>query len=76
MPFINLFYVKILLSMNTQIYLARFYQADAILLMLSVLNDEQYRALSAVAHQLNMGVLTEVSTEEERQRAIELKKQK
>ncbi|HAU5556975.1 bifunctional indole-3-glycerol-phosphate synthase TrpC/phosphoribosylanthranilate isomerase TrpF [Proteus sp. G2609] len=56
-----------------QIYLARFYQADAILLMLSVLNDEQYRALSAVAYQLNMGVLTEVSTEEERQRAIELK---
>ncbi|WP_337135845.1 bifunctional indole-3-glycerol-phosphate synthase TrpC/phosphoribosylanthranilate isomerase TrpF [Proteus terrae] len=55
-----------------QIYLARFYQADAILLMLSVLDDEQYRALSAVAHQLNMGVLTEVSTEEERQRAINL----
>ncbi|MCT8262780.1 bifunctional indole-3-glycerol-phosphate synthase TrpC/phosphoribosylanthranilate isomerase TrpF [Proteus terrae] len=55
-----------------QIYLARFYQADAILLMLSVLDDEQYSALSAVAHQLNMGVLTEVSTEEERQRAINL----
>ncbi|MCE9840851.1 bifunctional indole-3-glycerol-phosphate synthase TrpC/phosphoribosylanthranilate isomerase TrpF [Proteus terrae] len=55
-----------------QIYLARFYQADAILLMLSVLDDEQYRALSAVAHQLNMGVLTEVSTEKERQRAINL----
>ncbi|WP_109394324.1 bifunctional indole-3-glycerol-phosphate synthase TrpC/phosphoribosylanthranilate isomerase TrpF [Proteus terrae] len=55
-----------------QIYLARFYQADAILLMLSVLDDEQYRALSAVAHQLNMGVLTEVSTKEERQRAINL----
>ncbi|OAT46834.1 indole-3-glycerol phosphate synthase/phosphoribosylanthranilate isomerase [Proteus hauseri ATCC 700826] len=55
-----------------QIYLARFYQADAILLMLSVLNDNEYRALSAVAHQLNMGVLTEVSTEEERQRAINL----
>ncbi|MEQ4923507.1 bifunctional indole-3-glycerol-phosphate synthase TrpC/phosphoribosylanthranilate isomerase TrpF [Proteus hauseri] len=55
-----------------QIYLARFYQADAILLMLSVLNDDEYRALAAVAHQLNMGVLTEVSTEEERQRAINL----
>lgn len=40
--------------------------------MLSVLDDEQYRALSAVAHQLNMGVLTEVSTKEERQRAINL----
>lgn len=33
-----------------QVYLARFYQADAILLMLSVLNDDQYRQLAAVAH--------------------------
>jgi indole-3-glycerol phosphate synthase len=32
--------------------------------MLSVLDDEQYRQLSAVAHSLNMGVLTEVSNEE------------
>ena len=55
-----------------QIYLARYYQADAILLMLSVLDDEQYRRLAAVAHGLNMGVLTEVSTEEELRRAIQL----
>ncbi|WP_226570524.1 bifunctional indole-3-glycerol-phosphate synthase TrpC/phosphoribosylanthranilate isomerase TrpF [Mangrovibacter yixingensis] len=55
-----------------QIYLARFYQADACLLMLSVLNDEQYRSLAAVAHSLNMGVLTEVSNEEELARAIRL----
>lgn len=55
-----------------QIYLARFYQADACLLMLSVLNDEQYRSLAAVAHSLNMGVLTEVSNEEELARAIHL----
>lgn len=55
-----------------QIYLARFYQADAILLMLSVLNDTQYRQLAAVAHSLNMGVLTEVLSEEELQRAIAL----
>lgn len=55
-----------------QIYLARFYQADACLLMLSVLDDEQYRQLSAVAHSLNMGVLTEVSNEEELARAIAL----
>lgn len=55
-----------------QVYLARHYQADAILLMLSVLNDEQYRELAAVAHQLNMGVLTEVSNEEELERAIAL----
>jgi indole-3-glycerol phosphate synthase/phosphoribosylanthranilate isomerase len=31
---------------STQIYLARYYQADACLLMLSVLDDEQYRQLS------------------------------
>ncbi|WP_265693097.1 bifunctional indole-3-glycerol-phosphate synthase TrpC/phosphoribosylanthranilate isomerase TrpF [Providencia rustigianii] len=56
-----------------QIYLARYYQADAILLMLSVLSDEQYILLADVAHQLNMGVLTEVSNEDELQRAITLK---
>ncbi|HEX4502333.1 MAG TPA: bifunctional indole-3-glycerol-phosphate synthase TrpC/phosphoribosylanthranilate isomerase TrpF [Scandinavium sp.] len=55
-----------------QIYLARFYQADACLLMLSVLDDDEYRQLSAVAHSLSMGVLTEVSNEEELERAIAL----
>ncbi|MEG1350053.1 MAG: bifunctional indole-3-glycerol phosphate synthase/phosphoribosylanthranilate isomerase, partial [Hafnia sp.] len=56
-----------------QIYLARFYQADAILLMLSVLDDEQYLHLAAIAHSLQMGVLTEASNEEELKRAIALK---
>lgn len=56
-----------------QIYLARYYQADAILLMLSVLNDDEYIALADVAHQLNMGILTEVSNEDELERAIALK---
>jgi len=56
-----------------QIHLARFYQADAILLMLSVLDDEQYVQLAAVAHSLNMGVLTEASNEEELERAVQLK---
>lgn len=55
-----------------QIYLARHYQADAILLMLSVLDDDAYRQLAAVAHSLKMGVLTEVSNEEELERAIAL----
>ncbi|HAS8182199.1 bifunctional indole-3-glycerol-phosphate synthase TrpC/phosphoribosylanthranilate isomerase TrpF [Vibrio vulnificus] len=55
-----------------QVYLARHYQADAILLMLSVLNDEQYQALADVAHQLQMGVLTEISNEEELERAVKL----
>ncbi|WP_394175494.1 bifunctional indole-3-glycerol-phosphate synthase TrpC/phosphoribosylanthranilate isomerase TrpF [Thalassotalea litorea] len=55
-----------------QIYLARYYGADGVLLMLSVLNDEEYTRLSELAHSLNLGVLTEVSNEEETQRAIRL----
>lgn len=55
-----------------QIYLARHYQADAILLMLSVLDDYEYRELAQVAHSLKMGVLTEVSNEAELERAIAL----
>lgn len=56
-----------------QIYLARYYKADAILLMLSVLTDEEYKKLAKVAHRFNMGVLTEASNEEELNRAIKLK---
>lgn len=55
-----------------QIYLARLHQADAILLMLSVIDDTSWRELVGVAHSLNMGVLTEVTSEEERKRAISL----
>ncbi len=55
-----------------QIYLARYYGADAILLMLSVVSDEQYQQLAHIAHTLNMGVLTEVSNEEELHRAVAL----
>ncbi|AJI54272.1 bifunctional indole-3-glycerol-phosphate synthase TrpC/phosphoribosylanthranilate isomerase TrpF [Francisella philomiragia] len=56
-----------------QIYLARHYQADAVLLMLSVLDDNEYKKLAKVANRLGMGILTEVSNEEELQRAIKLK---
>ena len=55
-----------------QVYLARYYQADAILLMLSVVNDETYRVLADLAHSLGMGVLTETSNEEEFERALSL----
>ena len=55
-----------------QIYLARYSQADAILLMLSVVDDDEYQTLAALAHSLNMGVLTEVSNEDELARAIDL----
>ncbi|WP_375750205.1 bifunctional indole-3-glycerol-phosphate synthase TrpC/phosphoribosylanthranilate isomerase TrpF [Vibrio sp. HN007] len=56
-----------------QVYLARHYSADAILLMLSVLNDDEYQELADVAHSLGLGILTEVSNEEELERAIKLK---
>ncbi|TCP95387.1 indole-3-glycerol phosphate synthase [Cricetibacter osteomyelitidis] len=55
-----------------QVYLARFHQADAILLMLSVVDDETYKTLSALAHELGMGVLTETSNQVELDRAIAL----
>ncbi len=55
-----------------QIYLARHYKADAVLLMLSVLDDDAYQAYRDTAHSLNMGVLTEVSNEHELVRAIAL----
>ncbi len=55
-----------------QVYLARYYGADAILLMLSVLTDNEYQTLSAIAEQLNLGILTEVSTPEECHRATQL----
>lgn len=55
-----------------QVYLARHYGADAILLMLSVLSDEEYKELAAVAEQYNLAILTEISNDEERDRAIAL----
>ncbi|WP_100641861.1 bifunctional indole-3-glycerol-phosphate synthase TrpC/phosphoribosylanthranilate isomerase TrpF [Alteromonas facilis] len=56
-----------------QVHLARYHGADAILLMLSVLNDAEYTALANIATHYHMAVLTEVSNEEEMQRAIALK---
>ena len=55
-----------------QLYLARKYQADAVLLMLSVLTDEAYSAQSATAASLGLDVLTEAGTEEEVARAVRL----
>ncbi|QCI21580.1 bifunctional indole-3-glycerol-phosphate synthase TrpC/phosphoribosylanthranilate isomerase TrpF [Buchnera aphidicola (Hyadaphis tataricae)] len=56
-----------------QVYLARYYNADAILLMLSILEDKQYQELSKLAQELNMGILTEVNNVAELSRAIKLK---
>jgi indole-3-glycerol phosphate synthase / phosphoribosylanthranilate isomerase len=56
-----------------QVYLARYHNADAILLMLSVLDDEQYLLLANLAAEYQLDVLTEVSNEEEVERALALK---
>lgn len=52
-----------------QIFLARSLGADAVLLMLSVLDDATYAELAALAHSLKMGVLTEADSPEGVQRA-------
>lgn len=55
-----------------QVYLARYYGADAILLMLSVLTNDEYISLATIAKQLSLNILTEVSTDDELSRAIAL----
>lgn len=55
-----------------QIKLAAHQGADAILLMLSVLDDKRYQQLASEAAKYQLDVLTEVSNEEELKRAIAL----
>lgn len=55
-----------------QIHSARYFGADAILLMLSVLGDDEYASLSAEADRLGLDVLTEVIDEDEAARATKL----
>ena len=57
---------------EVQVLAARHLGADAVLLMLSVLPDDAYRELAALAGSLGMGVLTEVSTPAEMHRAADL----
>ena len=57
---------------TVQVHAARYYGADAILLMLSVLDDATYTELSAEAERFGLDVLTEVIDEEEVERAIKL----
>ncbi|SQH77215.1 fused indole-3-glycerolphosphate synthetase; N-(5-phosphoribosyl)anthranilate isomerase [Shewanella benthica] len=57
---------------NYQVKLAAHQGADAILLMLSVLDDDQYRALAFEAAKYRLDILTEVSNEAELERAIAL----
>ncbi|MEI6860450.1 MAG: bifunctional indole-3-glycerol-phosphate synthase TrpC/phosphoribosylanthranilate isomerase TrpF [Shewanella sp.] len=55
-----------------QVKLAAHQGADAILLMLSVLDDDQYLALACEAAKYQLDILTEVSNEAELERAIAL----
>jgi len=55
-----------------QVYEARYYGADAVLLMLSVLKDNDYKECSIVAKSLGLDVLTEVHDEKELKRALKL----
>lgn len=55
-----------------QVYEARLYQADMILLMLSVLDDATYQACAEAAKILNLEILTEIHNELELKRALNL----
>lgn len=55
-----------------QIHAARYFGADAILLMMSILSDEQYQILAAEAQRFGLDVLTEVIDEAEVARAAAL----
>ena len=55
-----------------QVFEARYFGADAVLLMLSVLDDKTYQACEKIARALNMSVLCETHNEEEVLRANKL----
>jgi indole-3-glycerol phosphate synthase/phosphoribosylanthranilate isomerase len=55
-----------------QVYEARVYDADAVLLMMSLLDDDNFRACFEVAKTLNMDALVEVHDEDELARALRL----
>ncbi|TRX53270.1 bifunctional indole-3-glycerol-phosphate synthase TrpC/phosphoribosylanthranilate isomerase TrpF [Corynebacterium guaraldiae] len=52
-----------------QVYAARYFGADAILLMMSIVDDETYAELKHLADSLGLDVLTEAITEDEVDRA-------
>ncbi len=55
-----------------QVYEARYHKADAILLMLSVLSDQEYLVCQKIAQKLDLDIITEVHTKEEMLRANNL----
>ena len=55
-----------------QVWESRAYGADAILLIVSILTDDELRSLSELAHQLQMECLVEVASEDEVARALRI----
>ncbi len=55
-----------------QVLAARHFGADAILLILAILDDRKWGELAALAKSLGMAVLTEISNEAEQTRALRL----
>jgi indole-3-glycerol phosphate synthase/phosphoribosylanthranilate isomerase len=55
-----------------QIYEARKFGADAVLLMLSVLDDETYKQCASAAKSMQLDIISEVHDESELQRAVAL----
>lgn len=55
-----------------QVYQARFYGADVILLILAIVDDSLWQELFHLAQSLSMDVITEISNEAELERALRL----